>query len=119
MLHGLTLTYSPQEGDPVELEILSTNGPLCVAYVFNHTKHEVVKELYWIYVTDYGVTIGPFFAKLSMANTAMKKILKAFKPPTFKQPLSWLRRQTAMADWISKNIGKKGDLIGGEWAEES
>lgn len=117
MERGRTFTYAPPTGDPVEMDLLSMNGPLCSSYAFNHQKRKVVKDLYLIYVKDRGAVIGPFFAEITLADHAMKKILKQFNALTFSQPLEWLRRQNAMGDWINKNIGKPGDLIGAEWSK--
>lgn len=117
MATGRTFWYAPPTGDPVEMELLSRNGPLCSSYVFDHKSRKIIKYLYFIYVKDRGAVIGPFFAEITLADRAMKKILKEFNALTFSQPLSWLRRQNVMGDWISKNIGKPGDLIGAEWSK--
>lgn len=98
--------------------IIVDGGPLCVARAFDHWKNEPVEGLYWIYLKKHGAHFGPFFADLILAEKAMKKILKEFKPTFFDQPLEWIRRQTGLRDWMDKNIGKSQDLIGGEWIKD-
>ncbi len=108
--------YAPPEGDPVELQALAMEGPLCVGRVYNHINGKAVDDLYWIYIHAHGAKFGPFFATIPLATTAMRKILKEFKPEVFSQPLAWIRRQAPMQEWVGKNIGKSKDLIGAEWS---
>lgn len=114
---GRVFFYCPPEGRPVELVILMRDGPLCVGRVYDHGTKEVVEGLYWIYLIKHGAKFGPFFADIHLAFKAMRKILKHFGAATFEQPLEWIRRQTAMGQWVTKNIGAPVDLIGGTWAK--
>ena len=116
VVEGRKFRYAPPEGEPVELEVTSANGPLCVGPVFDHTKRRVVTGLYWIYLRKQGARFGPFFAELTLADRAVKKILKEFGAPMFEQPIAWLRRQSALRDWMATNVGKPQDLIGAEWS---
>lgn len=115
---GQVFFYCPPEGRPVEMVIISDGGPLCVGRVFNHWTREMMTGLYWIYLKRHGAHFGPFFAEITLADRAMKKILKQFGKTFFEQPLAWIRRQEALKEWIWKNIGKSEDLIGAEWAKE-
>lgn len=114
---GNVFLYKPPGQDPVEMVVISSAGPLCVGRVYDHHKGEMVVGLYWIFLRAHGAHIGPFFAALTMADAAMKKILKQFGKSFFEQPLEWIRRQDAARVWIESNIGKLDDLIGGEWAK--
>ena len=69
-------TYAPPKGDPVELEVLASQGPLCVGRVYDHVNRRVVNDLYWIYLHGHGAKFGPFFADIPLAIAAMGKILK-------------------------------------------
>lgn len=112
---GTVFFYWPPEGRVVEMVVISTAGPLCVGRVYDHRSGEMVVGLYWIYIRKYGAHFGPFFADIGLADRAMKKIVAQFGKMFFEQPLEWIARQTALQAWVDKNIGKSGDLIGGEW----
>ncbi len=114
---GRIFFYCPPKGRPVELVIISDGGPLCVARVFNHETTKIVEGLFWIYHKLHSRTIGPYFPDLVLADKAMRKILKQFGVPFFKQPLEWLQRQTAFKTWVDKNVGEMGDLFGGQWVD--
>lgn len=116
---GRAFFYCPPGGwRPVEMTILMDGGPLCVSHVYDHFNKKSVDGLYWIYIKKHGAHFGPFFAEITLAHKAIKKILKEFKPVFFEQPLAWIRRQTVLKDWMEKNVGKSEDLIGAEWAKD-
>ena len=115
---GTVFFYCPPERKPVELLVLMAEGPLCVAKVYDHWNKETVEGLYWIYLRKHGAHFGPFFAEVSLAHRAMRKVLKEFKPTFFEQPLAWIRRQAVLKEWVEKNVGKSEDLVGGEWIKE-
>lgn len=116
---GRVFFYCPPDKRAVELAIVSDGGPLCIGRVFDHNKSEALIGLYWIYLKRHGAHFGPFFADITLADRAMRKILKQFRPTFFEQPLDWIRRQVTLKDWMEKNIGKSEDLVGGEWIKET
>lgn len=116
---GRTFFYGTPEGVRVELAIIVDGRALCVGRVYDQVKAEVRVGLYWIYIKNQGARFGPFFADIVLAERAMKKILKRFGQTFFEQPLSWIRRQDCLKEWVDKNIGTSNDLIGGEWIKEA
>jgi hypothetical protein len=75
--------------------------------------------LYLILVKDHKAKIGPYFADLSKAHEAMRKIVKKFPAEIWKQPVGWLSRQKDMLTWIDTEIGYSEDLVGGHWVDEN
>lgn len=117
MAEGWKFWYAPPEGASVELEAVQVRGPLSIARVFDYRKRRLEVGLYWIYLNRHGAQMGPFFAEIALAERSIAKILKEFGASTFEQPLQWIRRQSALRDWIVTNVGKSADLIGGEWMD--
>lgn len=115
---GKVFFYCPPDGKPAELTVMWAAGPLCVGRVFDHGNRKEVEGLYWIYLRKHGAKIGPFFADIVLAAAATKKMLKHFGPAPFEQPLPWIARQSAIKEWIERNIGKAEDLIGAEWIKD-
>lgn len=102
-----------------EVEILVDGGPLCVGPVWDWENGKKVEGLYFVYHKKTGLSFGPFYAEIHLADRDMRKALKAFPQPAFwEQPLEWFRRQTAFAEWIEKNMGSRKMLIGGRWAPD-
>lgn len=101
-----------------ERTILLEHGPLALVPAKNENGGDRV-GLYLILVKDHQAKIGPYFADLSKAHEAMRKIVKKFPAEIWKQPVGWLTRQKEMLIWIDKEIGYPEDLIGGHWVDEN
>lgn len=113
-----TFLYQPPEGDPVELVCIVDAGPLCVGRAYDHMKKETVGPLHWIYLKRQGARIGPWFWEFSLAERAIRKMLKQFGKAFFEQPLEWIRRQEELRIWMERNVGNAGDAVGFEWRKE-
>jgi len=106
-------------GTEISLDVLMDGGALCVAGVWNDETKMRAHGLYRIYVPRLGVTFGPYYALIGAAHHAMRKTLEHFPRGFFDgQGLDWYRRQTAFHDWVEKNLGKHGSLVGAEWARD-
>jgi hypothetical protein len=110
----------PAHNDVAELAILVERGPLCVAGVWDWAEKRRRHGLFFIYLirSHAGIPFGPFYADFGLAERDMKKVLKAFPRGFWDQALDWIARQKSFQDWVEKNMGKSGDLIGAEWARE-
>lgn len=73
--------------------------------------------LYVILVKAHLVKIGPYYANLSKAHDAARKILKRYPAAMWDQPVAWLSRQTEMLAWIHTEIGRSEDLVDGQWVD--
>jgi hypothetical protein len=108
----------PQE-KTVEIEILVDAGPLVVCPVWDWSKNRKVAGLYFIYMKNFGLHLGPFYANLATARDHAHKLMREFPQKSFwEQPLEWFQRQTGFHDWVDKNLGKPQELIGGQWESE-
>ena len=103
------------QGDPTEREILLDGGPLAVIGVWRENGIRI-PSLYKIVHKDSGLFLGPYYASIPLAEKALKQVLTL--PNIWDQPLLWVSRQKWLAEWIDKNLGKPGALVGGEWAKE-
>lgn len=113
-------TLASNRGEVAKIEVLVAGGPLCVGPVWSWVEKEKAQGLYFIYFKRHGLPFGPFYADIMLAEKGMKKVLKAFPQAGFwGQSLEWYGRQTAFHEWIDKNLGKPGDLMGGEWIREA
>lgn len=103
-----------------ETEILLDGGPLCVASVWDWDNNERVNGLFFVYLKRgcSGIAFGPFYASISLAGRDMKKALKHFPAGFWRQPLDWYGRQKAFQEWVDKNMGKPGALVGAEWRRD-
>jgi hypothetical protein len=109
----------PSQPERAQIEVLMDGGPLCVGPVWNWKEKVKVPGLFFIYFKEFGARIGPYYASISLAEKDMRKVLKAFPAKEFwKQPLEWYQRQTEFHEWITKNMGRPEDLVGGVWATE-
>lgn len=74
--------------------------------------------LYLILVKAYDAKIGPYFASLTKAHDAARKIIKRYPAAIWKQPFEWLSRQKEMLTWIHNEIGAWEDLVDGYWVDD-
>lgn len=105
------------DGQICQLEVLADGGPLCVAGIWDWEARRLIQGLYWIYFKRAGVHFGPFYASLTLAESAMKKALK-IQAGLWDQDREWYRHQAWLQEWIDKNLGKSDWLIGGAWAKD-
>lgn len=110
----------PAERQPVKMEILVKEGPLCVGGVWDWEAKRRVQGLFFIYLirAHMGIHFGPYYASLSLAERDMKKALKEYPPGFWEQPLEWYGRQEGFMSWVNKNMGRPDYLIGGVWAKD-
>lgn len=103
-----------------ETEILLDGGPLCVAAVWDWEDNRRVNGLYFVHLKRgcNAIPFGPFYASIPLAGRHMKKALKEFPAGFWRQPLDWYARQKGFQEWVAKNMGKPGDLIGAEWRRD-
>jgi hypothetical protein len=105
----------PSCTEGVLLDILLDGGALCVAGVWDFERKQRVAGLYAIYHKKTGGKLGPYYASVNKAHLDMKRTLKHLPATFWDQPLEWVQRQKGVQDWIDKELGKPGDLVGGEW----
>ena len=105
----------PSCTEHAELEILVDGGALCVAGVWSFDEKQRVAGLYAIYHKESGRKLGPYYASIPRAQADLKRAMKQVPASFWAQPITWIVRQKTYFDWIDKELGKAGDLIGGEW----
>jgi hypothetical protein len=103
-----------------EIPVLVAKGPLFVGPAWDaELEKPLHPSLFFIYMKRFMGRIGPFYANMALAERDMRKILKEFPQQSFwEQSLDWYRRQGSLHQWVDKNLGRPGDLIGGQWAPE-
>jgi len=97
------------------LDILVDGGPLCIAVAYDWEAGRERRDLYHIYHKRIGISIGPFYAAITLADNAMKKAIKLGKH-LWENDHEWLVTQKWLHKWIDEQLGKPGDLVGGIWA---
>lgn len=97
------------------LDILVDGGPLCIAVAYDWEDSRERRDLYNIYHKRIGIAIGPFYAAITLADTAMKKAIKLGKH-LWENDRNWMAQQKWLHKWVDEQLGKPGDLVGGFWA---
>lgn len=110
-------TFAAQglNGKTVDVDVLLDGGPLCVGPAIDWKAGRRRLDLYLIWFKRLGLCFGPFYARLELADKAMRRVLKAFPSGFWGESAEWYRRQKGFIDWIDRELGKAGDLVGGEW----
>lgn len=105
--------------DTRELEILVDGEGLCVANAWNWGSNHKRPELFRIYHKRTGLPVGPHYVSLTLADHALRSLLKI---PNAKQvwseDLAFFHANRWVKAWVDQNIGRAGDLVGGEWVDE-
>lgn len=102
--------------DRPKLEVLVDGGPLCVAHAYDWTDSRERRDLFRIYHKKLGMSMGPFYASLTLAAAGMKKAIKLGKH--IWEDAHHLVEEKWIHKWIDEQLGKAGDLVGGHWAPE-
>jgi hypothetical protein len=114
----LSFTVYGPVAETAALDVLLDGGPLCVAGVWDWKDRRRVPGLYRIWFKRLGLSFGPFFASLQLADRAMRKTLKEFPAGFWGESLEWYQRQQAFHEWIDRELGKPDELVGGVWAND-
>ena len=101
--------------DRPALEILLDGGPLCVANAWDWNESRIRRDLFRIYHKKIGISLGPFYAAITLAEAGMKKAVKLGKH-LWENDVHWLAREKWLHKWIDEQLGKAEDLVGGHWA---
>ena len=99
------------------IEILFDGGPLVVARAWDWSENKERRDLFRIYQKKVGFSIGPCYTSIPLAEAGMKKAVKLGRH-LWEGDVHWFSQQKWLHKWIDEQLGKPGDLVGGEWAPD-
>jgi hypothetical protein len=106
---GLSLR-NVKTGGTATVEIMMDGGPLCVAGVWKWEDNSRAPGLFRVYHKRSGLTVGPFYASIPLAERGMRKAL-SLGVAFWEQPTEWYPRQAWFGEWLDKHLGAYDALI--------